>query len=269
MNKGNTVYMVRCKKSTSCPWFPLTPARATTVPNQSVNWRHPKVSLLAVLVHCALPQRNWSSTCRRGIDVQVFKVISKATEPDTLLLDWNGTCGFRQAYCATVGFTDESCTLPAGAYANGVIELLISRDCWSEIRSGSWASWFSIATNSLRLPHGQSCAVCYGHDAGGGGGQPVDPGPDLPRDVLQGGDDPRVLAGRMRRGRGRNAETSRLRRERDLGVRRRVQRRSTGPRALKVEGWAKMEAVPMFGSLPLARWSLTTSSSTSRTQPRA
>jgi len=99
MNKGNTVCMGGVLQA---PVPPGTPPDADPNAIESVNPEMPKHCVLrGVIVKCGHDKRNLTLDLSAS-DIHVLEIVSKATEPDKLAVEWDGDCGDHHSYCPSV-----------------------------------------------------------------------------------------------------------------------------------------------------------------------
>jgi uncharacterized Zn-binding protein involved in type VI secretion len=103
MNKGNTVCMGGVLQSPAVPAPPLLPPEPCGPTSPAPPPEAPKRCVVrTVLVSCAHSSRKLTVDLSKR-ELTVLQVIATETTPETLTVEWDGTCGSRHAYCPSVG----------------------------------------------------------------------------------------------------------------------------------------------------------------------
>jgi uncharacterized Zn-binding protein involved in type VI secretion len=163
MNKGNTVCMGGELQSFLPPAPP--PPMSSCSPADSVGTlvapEAPKRCVLrSVIVQCGHSNRHVQLDLAKH-DVKILQVISKASEPDKLTVEWDGECGFKHPYCPTVGLEYKQEWKPVNK-ATAIVEL--PAPSWILVRDWTWI--FKV----LALQKDMTCdyrtlhsRLCMGH----------------------------------------------------------------------------------------------------------
>jgi uncharacterized Zn-binding protein involved in type VI secretion len=160
MNKGNTVCMAGELQS---PVPPPTPDSSSTDNDcASVVPEAPKRCVLrSVIVQCGHSKRKVQLDLARH-DVQILQVISKVSEPDKLIVEWDGECGDHHSYCPTVGVEYKK-EWEALKKATGTIEL--PAPSWIVVRDWAWIFKVLAMQNKTTCDYRTlKSRLCMGHD---------------------------------------------------------------------------------------------------------
>jgi uncharacterized Zn-binding protein involved in type VI secretion len=161
MNKANTVCM---SGEQQCSISAADPTSQSSDQLQTINPEAPKQCVLrSVLVQCGHDKRNLQIDLAKG-DVHVIKVISKSNEPDKVVVEWDGSCGFAHSYCPSVGVVDERQVFTAIDRSSGTAEMpipgfLIARDPLWALRTLIFSHEIPHADRTL------TSRLCLGHAA--------------------------------------------------------------------------------------------------------
>jgi uncharacterized Zn-binding protein involved in type VI secretion len=159
MNKGNTVCMAGELQSP----VPLSTPADASPPEilASVQPEAPKHCVLrSVIVQCGHDKRKLQLDLSKH-DVHVLQVVSGAHEPDKLIVEWDGTCDYKHAYCPSVMIQEGDEWKPVSK-AKGMIEL----DAPSLNLVRDWAFIFKLLVSQKNIkPAYRTLAsrLCLGH----------------------------------------------------------------------------------------------------------
>jgi uncharacterized Zn-binding protein involved in type VI secretion len=167
MNKGNTVCMAGAlnpEVPTTCPAMPSSSSSSSSSSDAGacVQPEAPKhCALRSVIVQCGHSQRKLQLDLAKH-DVQVLQVVSGAHEPDKLIVEWDGTCDYKHAYCPSVLVHEDDEWKPIGK-AKGTIEL--EAPSLSLVRD--WAFIFKLLVSQKNIKPAYRTIVsrlCLGHE---------------------------------------------------------------------------------------------------------
>jgi uncharacterized Zn-binding protein involved in type VI secretion len=159
MNKGNTVCMggaLNPEVALSCPGDDSSGDTIACVTPEA-----PKHCVLrSVIVQCGHDKRKLQLDLAKH-DVQVLQVVSGAHEPDKLIVEWDGTCDYKHAYCPSVVVHEDDEWKPIGK-TKGTIEL--EAPSLSLVRD--WAFIFKLFVSQKDIKPAYRTIVsrlCLGH----------------------------------------------------------------------------------------------------------
>lgn len=160
MNKGNMVCMAGELQSIVPPSTPDSSSADDVI--MSASPETPKHCVLrSVLVQCGHSKRNVQLDLAKH-DVQILQVISKANEPDKLIVEWDGDCGNQHSFCPTVG-TEYKKEWKVIDRATGKVEL--PAPSWIMVRDWAWIfKVLAMQKNITRDYYTLKSRLCMGHD---------------------------------------------------------------------------------------------------------
>jgi len=158
MNKGNTVCMAG---ELQAPVPPPAPDCTPDNPCESVLADAPKHCVLrGVMVQCGHSKRNLPIDLAKN-DVHILQVISKASEPDKVIVEWDGECGDSHSYCPTVGVEHKD-TWKVIDKAKGTFEL--PAPSWILVRDWAWIfKVLALQKDIARDYYTIQSRLCLGH----------------------------------------------------------------------------------------------------------
>jgi uncharacterized Zn-binding protein involved in type VI secretion len=158
MNKGNTVCM---GGELQGPVPPSAPDCTPDNPCETLSTDAPKRCVLRdVIVQCGHSKRNLQIDLAKN-DVHVLQVISKAHEPDKVIVEWDGECGDSHSYCPTVGVQHKD-TWKVIDKATATVEL--PAPSWILVRDWAWI--FKVLATQKDMTydyHTIQSRLCMGH----------------------------------------------------------------------------------------------------------
>lgn len=160
MNKGNTVCMAGVINPMVAPSCPGDDSPGETI--ACVTPEAPKHCVLrSVIVQCGHDKRKLQLDLAKH-DVQVLQVISKASEPDKLSVEWDGTCDYKHKYCPTVGVQDGD-AWKAIDKSTGKVEL--PAPSWNLVRDWFWIFKVLASQKDVKPDYRTiKSRLCIGHD---------------------------------------------------------------------------------------------------------
>jgi uncharacterized Zn-binding protein involved in type VI secretion len=163
MNKGNTVCMAGAFNPVV---LPATPETSPDTPGSAVASLLPespkRCVLRSVVASCGHSARKLRLDLSRK-DVQVFQVISNGSEPDKLIVEWDGNCGDHHSFCPTIGVSSAAGWKVIDK-ATAIVELPAPQ--WILLQD--WAGIFRMLVRPrdvTRDYHTIISLLCMGHDA--------------------------------------------------------------------------------------------------------
>jgi hypothetical protein len=162
MNKGNTVCMGGVLNPMVAPSCPNTPGAAAEEQLTCVTPEQPKHCVLrSVLVRCDHEKRKLTVDLSKR-DVQILQVVSKAHEPDHLVVEWDGNCDYKHNdYCPTVGLLKGG-DFEAIKRLNGKAEL--PAPSWNVVRDWFWIFKLLVSQKDIKPDYRTlRTRLCMGH----------------------------------------------------------------------------------------------------------
>jgi uncharacterized Zn-binding protein involved in type VI secretion len=160
MNKGNTVCMGGELQAPVPPTCPGSDSPGETL--ACVTPEAPKHCVLrSVIVKCGHDKRKLQLDLAKH-DVYVLQVVSKASEPDKLSVEWDGTCDYKHKYCPTVGVQDGD-AWKAIDKSTGKVEL--PAPSWNLVRDWFWIFKVLVSQKDVKPDYRTiKSRLCIGHD---------------------------------------------------------------------------------------------------------